>query len=75
MSIGAIDRSYTPEAVLAVTRPADFAVIGAGHGGQAMAGYLAVRGRSVNLFNKTPEKLEPIRFRLIITHKSPCWRN
>lgn len=63
MSIGAIDRSYTPEAVVAATRAADFAVIGAGHGGQAMAGYLAVRGCSVNLFNKTPEKLEPIRFR------------
>lgn len=37
-----------------------FAVIGAGHGGQAMAGFLGLLGYKVNLFNKTGAKLAPI---------------
>lgn len=35
-----------------------FAVIGAGNGGLAMAGYLAYRGFSVNLYNRTYSKIE-----------------
>jgi len=38
-----------------------FAVLGAGHGGMAMAGHLALMGFEVRLFNRTPERLEPIR--------------
>ncbi|MBC7217716.1 MAG: NAD/NADP octopine/nopaline dehydrogenase family protein [Candidatus Caldatribacterium sp.] len=38
-----------------------FAVLGAGHGGQALAGYLALRGFEVRLFNRTPERLRPIQ--------------
>lgn len=34
-----------------------FAVIGAGHGGLAMAGHLALMGFKVNLFNRSPERL------------------
>ncbi|MCX7797416.1 MAG: NAD/NADP octopine/nopaline dehydrogenase family protein [Melioribacter sp.] len=34
-----------------------FAVIGAGHGGLAMAGHLALMGFQVNLFNRTKERL------------------
>lgn len=34
-----------------------FAVIGAGHGGLAMAGHLAIMGFSVNIYNRSKEKL------------------
>jgi opine dehydrogenase len=37
-----------------------FAVVGAGHGGKAMAAYLAIKGYSVNLYNRTYSKIEPI---------------
>jgi opine dehydrogenase len=40
-----------------------FAVLGAGHGGLAIAGYLGVEGFEVRLFNRTAERLEPIRRR------------
>ncbi len=38
-----------------------FAVLGAGHGGQALAGYLALRGFPVNLFNRSPERISSIK--------------
>ncbi len=41
--------------------PPRFAVLGAGHGGQAMAGHLAYLGYQVSLYNRTDERLEPIR--------------
>ncbi len=37
-----------------------FAVIGAGHGGKAMAAHLAIKGFSVKLYNRTLSKIEPI---------------
>jgi len=40
-----------------------FAVIGAGHGGKAMAADLASRGFRVHLFNRTPSHIEAIRLR------------
>lgn len=40
-----------------------FAVIGAGHGGLAMAGHLAYMGFRVNLWNRTPERIDHIRLR------------
>ena len=40
-----------------------FAVLGAGHGGMAMAGHLGIMGFRVNLFNRTPARLEPIKRR------------
>lgn len=40
-----------------------FAVLGAGHGGMAMAGHLGIMGFRVNLFNRTPAPLEPIKRR------------
>jgi opine dehydrogenase len=36
-------------------------VIGAGHGGKAMAAHLALMGFSVKLYNRTPEHVEAIR--------------
>ncbi len=39
------------------------AVLGAGHGGRAMAADLAARGYHVNLYNRTPEHIEAIRAR------------
>ena len=36
-------------------------VLGAGHGGMAMAGHLAMAGYKVNLYNRSEERLEPVR--------------
>jgi opine dehydrogenase len=38
-----------------------FAVLGAGHGGRAMAAYLAAIGCDVNLYNRTPENIQNIK--------------
>jgi len=38
-----------------------FAVIGAGHGGLAMAGHLAIMGFQVNLYNRSEERLWGVR--------------
>ena len=38
-----------------------FAVLGSGHGGLAMAGHLSLMGFEVRLYNRTPERIEPIR--------------
>lgn len=43
--------------------PQKFAVIGAGHGGKAMAAHLALMGFSVTLYNRTPEHVEIIKKR------------
>ena len=40
-----------------------YAVIGAGHGGKAMAAHLALMGFEVNLYNRTPEHVEVIKKR------------
>ncbi len=38
-----------------------WAVIGSGHGGQALAAYLALKGQKVKLYNRTPERLDGVR--------------
>ncbi len=38
-----------------------FAVIGAGHGGKAIAAHLAIKGFTVNLYNRTLSRIKPIR--------------
>lgn len=40
-----------------------FAVIGAGHGGKAMAAHLALMGFEVSLYNRTPSHIEVIKKR------------
>ncbi|HHY47551.1 MAG TPA: NAD(P)-binding domain-containing protein [Firmicutes bacterium] len=40
-----------------------FAVLGAGHGGQAMACHLAIMGFDVALFNRGHHRIEPIKMR------------
>ena len=40
-----------------------FAVLGAGHGGLAMAGHLAVMGFKVSLWNRSPERIDHVRLR------------
>jgi opine dehydrogenase len=40
-----------------------FTVIGAGHGGKAMAAHLSLKGFQVNLFNRTPEHIAAIKVR------------
>ena len=37
------------------------AVLGAGHGGRAMAAFLAAIGNNVNLYNRTPENIPIIQ--------------
>jgi opine dehydrogenase len=37
-----------------------FAVIGAGHGGKALAAHLAIKGFEVNLYNRTLFRIQPI---------------
>ena len=37
-----------------------YTVIGAGHGGKAMAAHLALMGFPVVLFNRTPERISAI---------------
>lgn len=44
-----------------VSKKLNYAVIGAGNGGQVMAGYLAYKGYQVNLYNRTIEKIENIK--------------
>jgi opine dehydrogenase len=39
-----------------------YCVVGAGHGGLAMAGHLGILGYPVNLFNRTDEKLDGVRW-------------
>ncbi|HUV05888.1 MAG TPA: NAD/NADP octopine/nopaline dehydrogenase family protein [Armatimonadota bacterium] len=38
-----------------------FCVLGAGHGGTAMAAHLSLMGFTVNLYNRSPERLQPIQ--------------
>lgn len=40
-----------------------FCVLGAGHGGMAMAAHLALEGFRVNLFNRSPERLQAVQAR------------
>jgi len=42
-------------------RDLKFAVMGAGHGGKAIAAHLAIKGFIVNLYNRTFSKIKPIR--------------
>ena len=43
------------------TRFPRFCVLGAGHGGTAMAAHLSLMGFTVNLYNRNPERLRPIQ--------------
>jgi opine dehydrogenase len=38
-----------------------FTVLGAGHGGMAMAAHLALMGFDVRLYNRSPERLAPVK--------------
>jgi len=40
-----------------------YCVLGAGHGGKAMAAHLALKGFEVNLFNRSPEHISAIKAR------------
>ena len=37
-----------------------FVVLGAGHGGKALTAHLAIKGFSVNLYNRTLSRIKPI---------------
>ncbi|MFA5014826.1 MAG: NAD(P)-binding domain-containing protein, partial [Actinomycetota bacterium] len=38
-----------------------FAVLGAGHGGKAVAAHLAIKGFKVNIYNRTFSRIQPIK--------------
>ncbi len=42
-------------------RDLKFTVVGAGHGGKAIAAHLAIKGFTVNLYNRTISKIQPIK--------------
>ena len=44
-----------------MTQKLQMTVIGAGHGGKAMAAHLALMGFPTTLYNRTPEHIEAIR--------------
>ena len=46
-----------------MTKIQRYSVIGAGHGGRAMAAHLALMGFDVALYNRTPEHIEGIKAR------------
>ena len=46
-----------------MTTPEKFTVIGAGHGGKAMAAHLALLGLKVSLYNRTPDHISVIQQR------------
>jgi len=48
-----------------------FCIMGAGHGGTAMAAHLALKGFEVNLYNRSEERLAPIRERCNIELLAP----
>ena len=43
-----------------------FCVLGAGHGGLAMAGHLAIKGFKVKLFNRKKRRIQPVKERKVI---------
>jgi opine dehydrogenase len=46
-----------------MTSSTRYSVLGAGHGGKAMAAHLSLMGFEVNLFNRTPEHISAIKAR------------
>lgn len=54
------ESEYLDEDYIEQNRDTTIAVLGAGHGGQAMAGHLARKGFTVNLFNRTYDHILPI---------------
>ncbi len=54
------ESDYLDEEFKEENKETTIAVLGAGHGGQAMAGHLAKKGFTVNLFNRTYDHILPI---------------
>jgi opine dehydrogenase len=54
-----------------MTTPENYAVLGAGHGGKAMAAHLALMGLHVNLWNRTSSHIEILKARGGIELESP----
>jgi opine dehydrogenase len=56
-------KKYIKELLKKDPKDLTFCVIGAGHGGLAMAGHLAVKGFKVNLYNRSVNKIRPVKRR------------
>ena len=54
-----------------MTTPENYTIIGAGHGGKAMAAYLALAGFKVTLFNRTADHISVLKTRGGIELESP----
>ena len=46
---------------MSTTKNNDYTVIGAGHGGKAMAAHLALMGFPTTLYNRTPDRIAAIK--------------
>jgi opine dehydrogenase len=55
--------AFTIEKGAKMISPEKYTVIGAGHGGKAMAAHLALKGLKVNLYNRTFEHIQIIKVR------------
>lgn len=54
-----------------MTKSTRFTIIGAGHGGKAMAAHLALLGNEVTLYNRTSQHIEALKARGGITLETP----
>jgi opine dehydrogenase len=53
-------KQYIKELLHKDIKDLKFCVLGAGHGGLAMAGHLGIKGFKVNLFNRGQQKIHPV---------------
>jgi len=56
-------KNYIKELLSKPKEELSFCVLGAGHGGLAMAGHLGIMGYRVNLFNRSRQKILPVAHR------------
>ena len=59
-------KQYIKNAINKDKKDLKFCVLGAGHGGLAMAGHLAIMGFNVNLYNRGKRRIRPLSNRMAI---------
>jgi len=59
-------KQYIKNAISKDKKDLKFCVLGAGHGGLAMAGHLAIMGFNVNLYNRGKRRIRPLINRMVI---------
>jgi len=59
-------KQYIKNAINKDKKDLKFCVLGAGHGGLAMAGHLAIMGFNVNVYNRGKRRVRPLSHRMAI---------